>query len=156
MNGVLTRTKTGDEGTQGKLVITDDGKEIFSCDTLELPWRNNKTDISCVMDGYYPLIASFSPKHQASLYHLKDVPGRQYVEIHSANLAGDIEKGYVSQLLGCLAPGRGFTTFPGGQKPAGPKDQVGILNSRATLAELHAKTGMKPFNLSIKWAPGVL
>lgn len=76
---------------------------------IELPWRNNAHDTSCVPAGTYALIPYFSPKHNAqtwclhnpalSVYGTDPVPagGRDHCEIHSANWA--------EQLLGCIALG---------------------------------------------------
>ncbi len=99
-HAVLTRNETSDQGTFGTLV-TDTG---FTCRTGELPWRDNKPDISCVPPGEYFCSYNWSEKH-GHCYWLGGVLGREAVEIHAANFMGDKTKAFKSELLGCIAPG---------------------------------------------------
>ena len=80
------------EGTNGTLFIN--GK--FSCFTIELPWRDNKRNISCIPEGVYEIQPRFSKKFQHHLI-VKDVKGRSYILFHPANDAN-------KELLGCIAP----------------------------------------------------
>lgn len=83
--------------THGRLTIVDEqGLPVFSCFTLELPWMENKPNISCIPKGEYPLAHRNSPKYGDHI-HVMNVPGRSYILIHPAN--------FVSQLRGCIAPG---------------------------------------------------
>ena len=161
---ILTRLETDDEGTRGRLEVLNEitGDVVYSCAVLELPWRNNKRDRSCAPAGSYLFKGrTDSPKHPGFVYEewddpatpeREDVKDRDNTQIHAANLAGDVEKGYVAQLLGCIAPGKTFTKFPGGVKPAGAKDQLGISASGPTLKELLAVLNKETFHLTIKWA----
>lgn len=79
-------------GTNGTLFI--DGK--FFCYTIELPWRDNKRNISCIPEGAYEIEPRFSKKFQHHLI-VKDVSGRSFILIHPANDAN-------KELLGCIAP----------------------------------------------------
>jgi hypothetical protein len=79
-------------GTNGE--IWYDGKRI--CFSIELPWRQNRTGISCIPEGRYALVKRYSRRYRWHL-HLKDVPARQWILIHAAN---DAEK----ELRGCIAP----------------------------------------------------
>lgn len=90
----------------GRLI--DDGKEtigfmnvinineIYGCFTLELPWLDNKKDISCIPTGRYEWDKYDSPS-KGLVIRLKNVPERTFVEIHIAN--------YKRQLRGCIAVG---------------------------------------------------
>ena len=64
---------------------------------LELPWRDNKEDVSCIPLGEYALEITPSPKFFGRLVvEIMDVPDRTGVRMHPAN--------WVEQLLGCIAP----------------------------------------------------
>ena len=142
MNKVLIeRTETGDTGTFG---ILKSGSG-FSCYTLELPWHENKTDISCIPTGVYICKYLPSPKH-GNCYHVTDVPGRTSVEIHSANWAGDVSRGLKSQLLGCIAIGRSIDTVV---------DQKGLMSSKDAISAFEADQDKKDFQLEIIWRDGI-
>lgn len=157
---ILTRENGDDsQGTFGDLV-TDSG---FTCKTLELPWRQNAPHISCIPTGEYLFKWMDSPK-RGKCFHLVgasletmdgdliqiESKARTYIEIHSANLAGDTSLGYVSQLEGCIAPGIAKCIFRGGEHPAGQKNQLGISSSREALLALHKDLGIDDFKLIIR------
>ena len=164
---VLTRLETGDEGTFGRLSVLDEitGDVIYSCYTLELPWRQNARGRSCVPASDYLLKGrTDSPKHPGFVYEewddpatpqREDVADRDNIQIHAANLAGDEDKGYVKQLDGCIAPGLSAMSFRAGHKPAGAKDQRGMSASGVALKQLEAALNRETFRLSIKWADGI-
>lgn len=79
-------------GTNGK--ISYQGALI--CESIELPWRNNKRSISCIPEGRYRLIKRMHPKHGLQLA-LSIVPNREGILIHPANFA-------LRELQGCIAP----------------------------------------------------
>lgn len=79
-------------GTNGELFY--DGKRI--CYTIELPWLNNKSQISCIPEGRYELEKRYSEKYKHHL-QVKAVAKRSYILIHPAN---DAKK----ELKGCIAP----------------------------------------------------
>src|SRR5690606_8289840 len=80
------------DGTNG--VLQHNGKPI--CQTIELPWRNNRRMISCIPEGRYRLIRREHFKHGDQLA-VSGVPGREAILIHPANFA-------LSELQGCIAP----------------------------------------------------
>ena len=92
----------------------------FQCWTLELPWRDNRRNVSCVPVGTYNARKYDSPKH-GNVILLDDVPERTWIEIHAAK--------YVSQLLGCIAVGESFKFIDGDEIPD-------LDNSPATLNKL--------------------
>lgn len=80
------------KGTNG--VLTMDGMEI--CSTIELPWLNNQSKISCIPEGEYRLVKRFSLAHS---WHIEilGVPNRSLILFHPANYA-------LKELQGCIAP----------------------------------------------------
>jgi hypothetical protein len=165
---LLDRLETGDEGTMGWLRLYADealaSPPLYECATLELPWRENARRVSCVPAGVYLFkLRTDSPKH-GKVYEewddpetpeREDVLDRDNVQIHAANLAGDTAKGYVAQLLGCIAPGLSVVQFRAGAKPAGDKDQRGVSASKTALAQLMAALNDEVFRLTIRWADGI-
>ena len=87
----LTRTYFPN-GTNGKLECK--GKSI--CNTIELPWRENETRVSCIPEGKYFIKKRYSQKFQ---WHLEvlDVKNRSLILLHPANNA-------LLELNGCIAP----------------------------------------------------
>jgi hypothetical protein len=138
-SGVLVRHISTEEGTFGELIC---GK--FKCVTLELPWQSNAKGKSCAPVGSYLFKErTDSPKH-GTVYEewddpatpqKEDVPDRDNIQIHAANLAGDASQGYIKQLDGCIALGRTTALFKAGTKPAGSRDQHGITESQAVIKE---------------------
>ncbi|HEY6144272.1 MAG TPA: DUF5675 family protein [Flavobacterium sp.] len=88
---VLNRTYFPD-GTNGKLEC--EGK--FICNTIELPWKNNETKVSCIPEGKYLLRKRYSRKFQ---WHIEvvGVDKRSLILFHPANNA-------LQELKGCIAP----------------------------------------------------
>lgn len=141
MNCTLTRSPSTDQGTFG-LFKMEDGTEFHS---LELPWRNNEHNLSCIPAGTYTCKWVQSPKH-GECYLVTGVPDRQAIEIHSANFAGDVEKGYFSQLLGCIALG---TTVGLLEVPGAIKQQMAVLQSKIAIAQFEEKQNKQDFQLTI-------
>jgi hypothetical protein len=81
-----------EEGTNGALFNSDK----FLCHTIELPWNDNKRNISCIPEGVYEVEPRFSKRFKHHLI-LKDVKGRSYILFHPANDA-------LKELQGCIAP----------------------------------------------------
>ena len=71
------------------------------CNTIELPWKENEHEFSCVPEGKYEIIKRYSPKLK---WHLQvcSVPDRDCILIHPAN--DDIK-----ELKGCIAPVTNFS-----------------------------------------------
>jgi len=92
----LFRLRRSDQGTEGIFVST-----TFSCKTLELPWRNNENQISCIPPGTYNVEIRRSNKF-GKTYWVKEVPNRSYILIHSGNYAGDKTKGFKTHVQGCI------------------------------------------------------
>ncbi len=80
------------EGTNGALFNSD----RFLCYTIELPWKDNKRNVSCIPEGQYEIEPRFSKRFKHHLI-LKDVKDRSFILFHPANDA-------LKELQGCIAP----------------------------------------------------
>jgi hypothetical protein len=98
---VIYRFTTSDQGTFGVVMLG----ERFMGYSLELPWRDNAPNVSCIPAGEYEVERRYSPAFKRTTYHLLNVQGRSYILIHPANFAGDVEKGWQSHLQGCITLG---------------------------------------------------
>jgi len=125
---LLKRQPSTDDGTLGEL-FDDDGNHL--CYTIELPWKENLPDKSCIPLGTYEFNRYISPKH-GSVWIARDVPNRTNIEIHPANLA--------DELLGCIGVGDTIGNIDG---------MVAVLNSRSTFRML-LSTLADSFSLTIQ------
>lgn len=141
LRALLQRAPCTDQGTFG--VLTFNGRAVR---TLELPWRDNARQRSCIPPGVYLCELVNSPRF-GRVYGVRDVPGRSHVLIHSANLAGDVDRGWQTQLHGCIAP----CLKTGAMQAAGKWQRAGLV-SRPALRELTNWAAGRPFELEIVWA----
>lgn len=140
MIAVLTRGPSTDEGTFGVLAF---GEQVVN--TVELPWRDNVRQISCIPPGTYECAIVQSPRF-GRVYEVKNVPGRSHVLIHPANFAGDAELGWTTELQGCISPGE----RRGRIKNTSGKMQRAVLVSRPAVAKLMSWAAGAPFTLEVK------
>lgn len=100
MRAEVTRVQP-DNGIQtlGDLfVINEAGATVFKCDSLELPWKDNKKAVSCIPVGTYLCKKVPASKNIPYLHiSITGVNGRSGICIHKAN--------YARQLKGCIAVG---------------------------------------------------
>jgi len=92
MKARLLRFDSNDERTLGVLIV---GGVV--CFTLELPWRDNARNVSCIARGMYTLKPWTSPRHGKCLKVSGCEPQRTHILIHAGNVTDDIK--------GCIAPG---------------------------------------------------
>lgn len=143
----LLRQPGSAEGTFGSFEPDDGLLELVS---LELPWRDldsngiGDRDRSCINAGVYRCVWDQSPT-KGWCYHVLGVKGRDGILIHSANFAGDVERGWQSELRGCIALGlsRGALTNKHGHS------QRAVLRSHEAIDKLHAWANREPFTLHI-------
>ena len=134
MKFLLVRTKRGDEGTFGHLIHGD-----FQLHSMELPWRDNQHAISCIPVGIYTAKSDTTGKHQ--FWTVADVPERDAIEMHPATWAGDVSKGFKSDLRGCISYGLRRGRIEG---------QECVLDSRLALERLKNYIGIgNDFELEI-------
>ena len=68
----------------------------FQCFTIELPWLNNRHNISCIPEGRYQLSMRYTLKRNTHIL-VEGVKDRALILIHPANDA-------LKELQGCIAP----------------------------------------------------
>lgn len=129
MKLLITRTDFEDKQTLGNIQLFDDGGSVvWSGKTLELPWKDNHSRVSCIPEGVYKLVHRSAFESKAFKYdhfHVLDVPGRTYILIHAGN--------YHTQILGCILPGKTHSDINGD----GYRD---VTSSNLALSELVALT----------------
>ena len=120
MLGLLTRNPDQSIETTGQLIIGQ--LNLF---TLELPWKNNAPDVSCIPSGTYTVQKINTPA-LGNHFAIENVPGRDLIRIHSAN--------FIGQLLGCIAVGQQGATLASGD------GLIDAEHSRAALKQLWDET----------------
>ena len=80
------------KGTNGELLLNGDKL----CSTIELPWKNNQRQVSCIPEGRYELKKRYTPRF-GKHFILLNVPNRSYILLHAANDA-------LKEIKGCIAP----------------------------------------------------
>ena len=83
-NVKLIRIHSDVYSTRGVLKI---GRHIL-CHTLELPWRSNDKNVSCIPEGSYSVIKANSPRY-GECFYFRDVPARSGILIHVGNSVAD-------------------------------------------------------------------
>lgn len=135
MNDVtLYRYKTSEQGTPG--VIVFDNQYLH---TGELPWKGNKSNISCIPYGEYLVQMRVSPKY-GKVYEVR-VAGRTYILFHQGNFFGDISLGFRSHVQGCILLGFKHGKLYG---------QKAVLASRIARSRFERVMKFEPFTLEIK------
>jgi len=79
--------------TLGTMYLDDGGTTFY---TLELPYRDNKRNISCIPEGEY-ICRKICSKHFGETFEICDVPNRGEILFHQGN--------YTSSTRGCVLVG---------------------------------------------------
>ena len=98
----LKRCCHGELQTLGHLIDAESGEEIAV--TLELPDRENYSNISRIPAGIYIVLPRLSQKYKRH-FIIKNVPGRSYILFHSGN--------YNTDTRGCVLVGESFKDING-------------------------------------------
>ncbi len=118
---LIERYSHGEKQTIGNLFVLDsEGDKTFDCFTLELPWLDNKNDVSCIPVGIYKGKKRRSKKYKNHI-HILDVKGREYILIHNLN--------YFTETRGCIGVGDDLSYINN-------DDIIDVKNSVNTLKEL--------------------
>lgn len=153
----LYRAPSEPNQTLGQII----SKELnFHCNTLELPWKNNQSNVSCIPANKY--LVKWTRSNRISKMHLdrwlkknpgkteKDcpdaeknvftyeifgVPGRAGIRIHSAN--------YFHELKGCIA-------FGSDLKDLDMDTNLDLVHSGATVAMFARIMDYQDFYIDIK------
>lgn len=99
----------------------------FTCYTLELPDRGNRSNISRIPAGVYTMeMVTTTRPHSGRMqsYWIHDVKDRVGILSHSGTWAGDVDQGLLTHSLGCVLSG---------YKAAWVGGQPGLLRSRPCL-----------------------
>lgn len=142
MNLILQRKPFGAVNTKGRLTVyLDNGSEGPQCDTLELAWRDNKDDVSCIPAGIYTLERIKSAK-LGWCFAIYPVDGRQDIRLHRGNHANsdNLER---SDVHGCILAGAGYSDIntPGIDY---------ILNSSVTMNGLLTLLGAGKYQFEVR------
>ena len=132
MNLLIERYPSSEHQVIGNGFVLDNDFINFEFKTLELAWKNNQKQISCVPIGDYKVKKRWSKKF-GNHFHILDVPNRSYILIHCAN--------FYTQLRGCVAVGDDLSYING-------DNEIDVVNSTKTLKEL-LKMMPNDFNLKI-------
>ena len=134
----LYRIGYHDDGTPGHIQI---GPHTFA--TLELPWRGNAREISCIPPGHYRCAVGLAKSFPRN-YAIEHVPGRSGIVFHSGNFAGDKCLGYESHSRGCILLGRACV-----MPDALGRSQRAVMLSKAAIASMLDILQRAPFSLTI-------
>lgn len=137
---LLHRSPSSDQGTRGILVTDGD----WWCHTLELPWRENATNVSCIPDGEYECLYVQIKNPiggRNELYWLRNTPGRTGILLHAGTFAGNRDLGYRTNVLGCLLLGYAAGVH---------RRQQAIFQSRAAVCDFINHMQKEPFKLIIR------
>jgi len=136
---LLVHTFETTKETIGQMVVIENQKAIFTCDTLELPWLDNIRRKSRIYEGTFECVKVEATK--AIPYEhiwIKNVLDRGGICIHVGNYA----TGKKVDILGCILVGSSHADING-------DGQLDITNSRNTFNKLMAILP-DSFNLIIK------
>jgi len=103
MKVIISRSYNKNE-TLGSLMIMQGERNSFTCKTIELPFRDNQHNTSCIPEGAYKVMKVKRPNGDDA-FLLLDVPGRSNILIHKGNYAA----GNHVDTLGCILPGKYYT-----------------------------------------------
>jgi hypothetical protein len=116
----ITLKRISDDGVQTLGHLHLGNGKVYQ--TLELAWKNNERQQSCIPKGVYKVRKRTSAKY-GEHFHILNVPNRDMILIHHAN--------FHNQLLGCIAPGKGLADLN--------KDgRLDVTSSRQAMKEMLA------------------
>ena len=107
-------------------VVSGDGTTLYSENSLERGWLDNKQMESCIPANTYRIVFEWSNRFKKMLWEIKGVPNRSECKIHAAN--------YWNQLNGCIALGLGLADING-------DGLLDVTNSKNAMKSFHAAMG---------------
>ena len=146
----LERVRFSDEGTFGVVGLEGSTFRLYSG---ELPWKDNKSFVSCIPEGLYTCMHNYSPRFKKNTYLVENVPGRTAIRIHVCNFVGDEDKGYVSEIGGCIGLGTGIWPMVAKNASGFPVQQVGLEKSIEAVRLFEEKLKFEDFELVISSRP---
>lgn len=124
---IQDRIYENDKKTLSLCQIWDGSKSLYSYVAIELPWRDNKPNVSRIVPNEYDCTATRkatpNPRTKEREYALffPYVPGRSQIMSHVAN--------YVTELEGCIGPGLMFSDIDN-------DGVIDVANSRKALEQI--------------------
>ena len=125
MTCTIVRYHETETETLGLLFI--DGE--FICYTLELPWKDNSRNISCIPEDTYSVLP------HKDKYRVQNVGGRSGINIEVGNSFDDI--------LGCIIVGTGILEF------VSDKHNIFLHSSKLAFSRIKSIIGDNEFRLSV-------
>lgn len=132
MKALLVRLQENDKQTLSRFYLYDGEDQVYKAVALELPDRDNQTNISRIPAGDYTVKKRRSKKY-SNHFHVMDVEGRKLILIHPGNFYYDTR--------GCILLGVKFLDI----NSDGEKD---VYMSRPAVNELLSKAP-KEFTLKV-------
>ena len=133
---VLIRLAALSDRVLGALNVYDGAQSICPLFALELPWRGNSKEISCIPTGTYKI----SPELTTSLgwvLRLHNVPGRDGVLIHAGN--------YPRNTHGCILCAMTLDDIDGDGVADASRSRVATDRLRALITEPSELTIVEAF-----------
>lgn len=131
---MITRDKSVTKQTQGFMKAYKNGVTMY-CKTLELPWLENKKNVSCIPKGQYEVEWTYSPSFKKYTYEIKNVKGRTGIRFHSGSYKFDFK--------GCIGLGADF-------KQLNKDGLLDLVESRDTVKKFEEFFGKEKFTLIIQ------
>lgn len=133
----LLRLKETKTRTLGFLMLIDDDDTLIQTFvTLELPWKNNDKNVSCIPEGIYTISPRKSEKY-GKHFMINNVPNRSYILIHHGN--------FVTDSTGCILIGTEF-------KNLNNEKELEVANSKRAMEKLVMMVGDAKIPLRIRKA----
>jgi len=117
---ILSRLFDNGQQTTGYGVLFDGGKTYMYFSTLELSYKGNQKNISCIPKGKYICKVRESEKYGLHL-HVQNVPNRSFILFHYGN--------YNTNTKGCILVGEKFAKL-------NKDSNFDVTNSRNTMKKL--------------------
>lgn len=89
--------------TLGSMYVMNGEQLLHRCKSIELPWLNNKRNVSCIPEGEYNAVKELH-QTRGKVFRLPYVRGRTGILVHKGNYVA----GYVKDSEGCILPGNYF------------------------------------------------
>jgi len=124
-------------GVNGQIFINGQ----FICHTIELPWRNNQRNISCIPEGVYLLGKGYND-NQSCYVEICNVPNRYNIKFVKAKNALKELDGNIAPVSKVIGEGMGLNSKRSLYKltdilfssiNAGKRIEIQIINSSSTI-----------------------
>lgn len=129
------------KGTLGKIDFPVGPRAIRRIYTLELPWKGNRANVSCIPRGLYRCqwddggTGRFNDNWQ-----ILGIPDRQAIEIHRGN--------FLRHTKGCILPGLSYSKDH--LSPNSGNEEFAVWQSKDAMKVLRGRLGGKDFDLIVR------